>query len=487
MKKIFSILTIGSLILTSCVNGDEDFNNNQTQPYVVSAELLFTNAQKELTDQMVTPSVNLNVFRFMQHYLATTTYRNDARFIFTGTRRVPDNMWLTLYTDVLGNLDEAKKEVAKETKPTAMSQQEWEKQQANKLGILNLVEIYTYQVLVDSFGNVPYSQALKPETIVLPKYDDAKTIYEDLVNRLNTILSTLDPAYPSFSNGDNFYQGDVADWITFANSLKLKVGINLADVNPTLAKQTVESAANAGVITTNSNNTLFQYDGTSPNFNRIYAEVIASNRKDFVAEEEIVGVMNTLSDPRRPSYFTAMPDGTYVGGTVGQSNIYGDNSSIGESLLAPNKPGVLFEASEINFYLAEAAARGYNVPNTAQAYYEAAIRASMQYWGINSTADINAYLANPSVVYSAANWKQRIGEQAWIAMYNRGFESWNFFRRLDYPALTAPNATAAADGKVPTRLTYPINEQTVNGANWATASSAIGGDKLTTKLFWDIN
>lgn len=152
-----------------------------------------------------------------------------------------------------------------------------------------------------------------------------------------------------------------------------------------------------------------------------------------------------------------------------------------------NKPGVLFEASEINFYLAEAAARGYSVPGTAQGYYEAAIRASMQYWGINSTADINAYLANPGVVYSAANWKQRIGEQAWIAMYNRGFESWNFFRRLDYPALTAPNATAAADGKVPTRLTYPINEQTVNGANWTTASSAIGGDKLTTKLFWDIN
>lgn len=110
MKKIFSILTISSLtILTGCVNGDEDFNNNQSQPYEVPTEPLFTNAQKELMDQMETPSVNLNVFRFFQHYLATTIYRNDARFNFTGTRKVPDNMWLALYTDVLGNLDEAKK------------------------------------------------------------------------------------------------------------------------------------------------------------------------------------------------------------------------------------------------------------------------------------------------------------------------------------------------------------------------------------------
>lgn len=93
----------------------------------------------------------------------------------------------------------------------------------------------------------------------------------------------------------------------------------------------------------------------------------------------------------------------------------------------------------------------------------------------------------PNVVFSAANWKLKIGQQAWIAMYNRGFESWNFYRRLDYPVLTAPNAVSAAAGKVPTRLTYPINEQTVNGANWTAASSAIGGDKLTTKVFWDIN
>ncbi|MDF2931352.1 MAG: hypothetical protein K0R36_683 [Chryseobacterium sp.] len=487
MRKIFSILTIGSLtILTGCVNGDEDFNNNQSQPYEVPSELLFTNAQKELMDQMETPSVNLNVFRFFQHYLATTIYRNDARFNFTGTRKVPDNMWLALYTDVLGNLNETKKVIAGEVKPTATSQAAWEKQQANKLAIVNLLEIYTYQVLVDSFGNVPYTEAAKPESIVLPKYDDAKTIYENLISRLNTIVATLDSGYSSFETGDNIYNGDVGEWIIFANSLKLKIGINLADVNPTLAKQTVESAYASGVMLTNAENSLFKYDATSPNFNRLYAEVIASNRNDFVAEEGIVDVMNDLNDPRRPFYFTEVSGGGYVGGTVGLTNTYSANSHIGDALLPASKPGLLFDAAEVNFYLAEAAARGYTVGSSAQQYYQNAIERSMQQWGVSSAA-IATYLANPNVVYSAANWKQKIGQQAWIAMYNRGFESWNFYRRLDYPVLTAPNAIPAADGKVPTRLTYPINEQTVNGANWSTASSAIGGDKLSTKVFWDVN
>ncbi len=487
MKKILSIFTISSLaILTGCVNGDEEFNNNQSQPYEVPSELLLTNAQKELMDQMETPSVNLNVFRFFQHYLATTIYRNDARFNFTGTRKVPDNMWLALYTDVLGNLNESKKVIAKEVKPANVSQVTWSKQQANKLAIVNLLEIYTYQVLVDSFGNIPYTEAAKPESIVLPKYDDAKTIYENLISRLNNITSTLDSGYASFETGDNIYNGDVSDWIIFANSLKLKIGINLADVNPTLAKQTVESAYAGGVMLENSENSLFKYDVTSPNFNRLYAEVIASNRNDFVAEEEIVDAMNDLSDPRRPFYFTEISGGGYMGGTVGQTNTYSENSHIGPALLPANKSGLLFDASEVNFYLAEAAARGYSVGSSAQQYYQNAIERSMQQWGVSAAA-IAAYLANPAVTYSAANWKQKIGQQAWIAMFNRGFESWNFYRRLDYPVLTAPDAIPAAEGKVPTRLTYPINEQTVNGASWSAASSAIGGDKLTTKIFWDIN
>ena len=110
----------------------------------------------------------------------------------------------------------------------------------------------------------------------------------------------------------------------------------------------------------------------------------------------------------------------------------------------------------------------------------------MSYWGV-SGGDIATYLAQPSVAYATATgtWKQKIGEQAYLALYNRGFECWTSYRRLDYPVLTAP-ADAEVD-QVPTRLTYPAREETLNATNETAAATAIGGNTLTTKLFWDVN
>src|SRR5690606_759107 len=272
-----------------------------------------------------------------------------------------------------------------------------------------------------------------------------------------------------------------------ANSLKLKLGINLADINGTLAKTTVESAFNAGVVMDNSQNLTFDYTSGAPNYNPIYANDVACGSNDYVVEVTFVNYLNELEDPRRSAYFTPTDDGIYVGGVLGESNDYPPLvSGVGEMLKTPDLPAFLFDASEINFYLAEAAERGYSVGGSAESYYNAAITASFEQWNVGGVTD---YLSNPEVDYSTASgdWKQKIGMQAWVAMYNRGFESWNFNRRLDYPMLETPNAVPAAEGKTPTRMTYPIAEQTVNEANWTQASNAIGGDELTTKVFWDVN
>jgi Starch-binding associating with outer membrane len=107
----------------------------------------------------------------------------------------------------------------------------------------------------------------------------------------------------------------------------------------------------------------------------------------------------------------------------------------------------------------------------------------MDYWGVNATEAAN-YIA--SVPFNSSDWKNSIGTQAWIAYYNRGFESWTTYRRLDYPVLIAPtNAVSAAGGKVPVRFFYSAIELLVNGDNTLSAVVAIGGNKLTTKLFWD--
>ena len=97
-----------------------------------------------------------------------------------------------------------------------------------------------------------------------------------------------------------------------------------------------------------------------------------------------------------------------------------------------------------------------------------------------------AYLAKPEVAYTTATgtWRQKIGMQSWIANYTRGYEAYNNWRRLDFPILNLPEeATTYAD--IPVRFTFPVKEQTLNADNYAAASAAIGGDLISTKVFWD--
>ena len=480
MKKLILSITAVSLFMTSCVSDDPTYNNDQDKSYDVPSETLFTNAEKELTDQLVTPSVNLSVLRYASQYWAATQYNTEARFNIT-TRKIGDGHWNALYRTTLGNLQTSKEVILTEGGDATV--------QKNKIALIEILQVYTFQVLVDSYGDVPYTDALKVKEVILPKYEDDAAIYPQLITRLDAAIASLDDSAGSFGKADFIYGGDVAKWKIFANTLKLKIGLNLADANAALSKSTVENAYNAGVILNNAQNASFNYPGASPMFNPIYANLVASNRNDFVASETIVNAMNTLQDPRRAVYFNAMPDGTYKGGLNGPTNVYQNFSAIGDKLKAANFPALLAEAAETNFYLAEAAARGYAVGNTTEYYYNSAITASFENWGIASEA--STYLAKPDVAYATApgaTYKEKIGKQAWIAFFNRPFESWNSYRRLDFPALVAPaNTVAAADGQIPKRYTYPINEQTVNNANWVAASTAIGGDRLKTHVFWDVN
>lgn len=477
-----------SIFMTGCNNNTDDFNNNRDASYDVKADVLFTNAEKELADQITTPSVNLNPFRFFSQYWSQTTYNDESRYNLA-TRRVSDNHWNNLYRNVLGNLNSAKLIIPSEIKPSLQSDNEWQIQQKNKLAIIEILQVYTFQILVDSYGNIPYTESLNPEN-KLPKYDEGAEIYPKLILRLSAAIDDLDASGSSFTNSDYLFQGNVGRWLTFAHSLKIKLGLNLADVNPALAKTTVESGFNGGVILTNSQNASFNYPSTPPNYNPLYGDLVASNRTDFVASDVLVNAMNTLGDPRIGIYFNDY-NGTYIGGLFGKANTnFSTLSRIGNRFNRADLPAELIEATEINFYLAEAAARGYSVGNSAEYYYNTAIQNSFEYYGLTPT-QATAYLAKPAVAYLTAtgDWKQKIGNQTWLALFNRGFESWNSYRRLDFPNLVAPtNAVAAADAQVPKRLTFPVGERTVNNTNYQAAVAAIGGlDRLKVHVFWDVN
>jgi len=478
MKNIVAII-LTFLVFSSCTK-IEELNVNIKDPTSVPGESLFTGAQLSLSNGMTTPNVNRNIFRMFVQQWTETTYIDEANYDIV-TRPIPGNFWNILYRDVLMNLKESAKVLAE----TGTLPGDGAAVLTNKIAITEVLSVYSYAVLVETFGNVPYTEALDA-AVLLPKYDDGLTIYKDLIVRLNAAIGSMDQAQASFGGADNMYYGDVSKWYKFANSLKLRMGMVLADVDPVLAGTTVAEAVTAGVITSNGDNALMAYMSSQPNNNPVNENLVLSGRNDFVGANTFIDKMNELNDPRLPLFFTMVGDPpAYIGGLYGESNDFSQFSHVAPALLTEVYPSNFFDLAEVEFLLAEGAERGFSVGATAEQHYNAAIRASIEAYG-GTSAEADAYLLDPKVAYATAtgNWHEKIGIQKWIALYNRGFESWTAWRILNYPVLVAP---PDAESDVPLRLTYPTSEQTLNGANRSAAATAIGGDAVSTKLFFDTN
>lgn len=483
MKKLYILISL--LVLASCSDDIEDLNENTKDPSEVTGESLFTSAQKSLVDQMVDLNVNNNNTKLWAQYLQETTYTDESNYDQIG-RGIPSTHFAILYRDVLKDLDEG----AAIIEETAYPLEEDEVLRENKLQIIEILTVYAYANLIETFGDVPYSESLNIE-ILLPTYDDAETAYKDLIDRLSIAIDAIDTSLGSYGVSDNIYGGDAALWKKFGASLKLRMGILLSDVDATFAQTTVEEAYASGVFTSNEDNANFTYLTSSPNINPIYDNLVLSGRNDFVAGATIVDLMNSLDDPRLPLFFTEVDGGGYIGGTIGANSSYSSFSHLSAVFESPTLPGNIFDFAEVQFLLAEAAARGFSVGGTAKEYYDAGITASILDWG-GTAEEATAYLAQTNVDYdtvlaaSSAEtpWKEVIGNQKWIALFNRGFEAWTSIRLLDYPIMATP--VDALSG-FPNRYTYPITEQNINGTNYNAAATAIGGDAAETKLFWDIN
>jgi hypothetical protein len=352
----------------------------------------------------------------------------------------------------------------------------------NQIAIAGIMEVYTWSILVGTFGNVPYTKALDINNL-FPEYDDAKTIYANLLTRLDADIASLNPAEKGFeANQDLVYGGSVAQWLKFAHTLKLRMAMLIAD-SDTPASQAAVEAADANAFSSAADNAVFRYQSATPNNNPIWADLVQSKRQDFIASASLIDKLNALSDPRLKQYFSPNDNGVYVGGVNGSTNTYSSYARASSKVIAIDAPALLLDYVETEFYRAEAKERGYAVAGTAAEHYNNAIRASIKYWG-GTDAEADTYLARPDVAYATATgtWEQKIGTQKWIALYNRGYETWTEIRRLDFPVLAPPTSPKSG---YPTRYTYPTNEQTLNNKHYTTASSAIGGDKVDVKLFWD--
>jgi hypothetical protein len=550
MKKI--ILTALSIVaFVSCQSDDayENLNRDPKNPTKVDASFLYNNATKSLVDQMTSTNVNTNIFRMLGQHWTETTYVDEANYDFN-TRNITNAHWSEMYRDVILDLSTAKTN----TEATAISPSFTKATKESRLAQIEILSVYAWANLVETFGDIPYSQSLNPGTYVLPVYDDAATIYSDLLTRLNAAIPNITNS--GFGASDPIYAGNPASWKKFGNSLKLRMGIRIVDVPAMSAasQAAITTAISGGVFTSNADNAALQYSSAPPNTNPVWVDLVQSGRSDFVIANTLIDFMNNLSDPRRSAYFdqnlkpsigkvasssttagvatvtftSALPTNLKVGSRVYKTNDdfvgtitaiagtsitytgaapsiddtlnyllyeggpYGENNSfsaythVSAIVTDPTNPASLLDYAEVNFYLADAAERSISgTPAAAAGFYNKGITASFNYWGL-SDADATAYLLKPNVAYATApgTWQVKIGNQLWLAMYNRGYEAWTAWRTYDMPGFNLPAVSLLP---VPTRLTYPISEQNLNQANYSAASTAIGGDEQTTKIFWDKN
>ncbi len=473
MKKIL-ILCLVTLGFAACTSDITEINVDPKNPSEVGAGALLANATIQLSDFLASPNVNINNFRLWSQQWAQTTYNDESNYDLV-TRDVNGNTWDRLYAAVIRDL--------RGVAPIAAEDQFLsEENKRNYTAVAEIMEVFTWTILVDIFGDVPYSQAFGED--VTPAYDDDAAIYNDLAARLEKAISDLG-GDTGLGGSDLIYGGDATQWAKMANSLKLRMAIRMADVDPAKAKTMAESAVAAGVFESSADDFELVYTTATPNTNPLWEDLVQSGRSDFVAANTLVDYMNGLEDPRRPYYFKDQVDGEWVGGVYGANNAYNLHSHAGSLLLDPTFPGTNMGYTEVLFLLADAAARGFSVGGTVEEFYTMGVNNSILEWG-GTQEEADDYLANPDVAYATAegDWRQKIGFQKWLAMYNQGLEAWTTWRIYNAPTL---NIAEASGSPTPLRYTYPVDEYTLNEESVKAAGTAIGGDDLMTPIFWDMN
>lgn len=470
-----SFLGIFLFSIISCKKELEKINKDPNAAQIAQPDFLLTAATKTAVDEYwaITRGSNPSSL-FIQHW-AMIQYTDPDRYILSNNDF--QELWTVGYSKSIVNLNQVIK-LADEQK------------NSNYKGVALVLRSWVFQLLTDAFGDIPYKQSIRIDQSLTPEYDTQKDVYSGLLEDLKTAQAALDPNGAPIA-GDIIYSNNISLWKKFANSLRLRIALRIADRQPEISKQVLTDIQNEGgsFISNNSEIAQLLYFN-SPNQNPI--SNYFDTRDDYRISKTIVNKLIQLNDPRLPVYADTTEDDTvpqYVGlpnGLLpGDASNYGfaKTSKPGDYFIDPHAPAVILSYSEVLFDRAEAAARGFTGESASELYLQA-IKASLQQYGIPDDK-ILAYVHQTSVGYDDNNFKKSIGGQKWIALFGEGPEAFAEWRRLDYPQLQ-PAVAGALNRKMPLRYIYPGTEQSLNGKSYKAAVARQGADLLTTPLWYDV-
>jgi len=361
-----------------------------------------------------------------------------------------------------------------------------------------LMKAYNFQTLVDLYGNVPYTEALQGTALSKPKYDDAKTIYDDLAKKMDTAIALFKTAVSGTISGDIMFGGNATKWLKFANTVKLRLLLRQTQRPDRAAYITAEAAkiasgpfldidaiVNPGYL--NSAGKANPFWGSNINTSGTYTQ-------DFYrAGQYAISFFQAHNDPRIGKYYktAATPGGTYQGNYFGDQGIPNSRTSeFGTGILQSFSQGApIMLAAESYFLQAEAIVRGL-LPGgdaAAKAAYQQGVKESFRYLGLSAAQATTYYsqAGDKEVNWDATTtFAEKIAliiRQKWaaLAVINE-LEPFNDYRRLKLPADVPLSTSPLSTGKMPTRLLYPQREYDVNATNVL----AVGTITPTTNIWW---
>ena len=453
-----------------------DVNRNPNAPEVVDAQYLMPALIQESVNTVLGQrSVSLDwASPWVQHY-ASLDYGYDDRYEMPAT--FADSRWDALWLGPVIDIQ-------------AVVQQGRDTQRPNVEAVGLIYRSWLFQVMTDIWGDIPYSQSAQgTDGPISPVYDAQADIYDAILGDLKSAQDMITTSQSLFlgSSFDILYEGDMEAWRRFANSVRLRAGMRLTEVDPAQAQSVVASAVLDGTITDAGQAASLKYPGAPPN-EQPWSEYFRNRPNDYRASLTLTDSLKSTNDPRiAVVYQAAFETDTYVGKDNGTPDTHGlafeSLSRMGLWFQEADRPTWLITLEEVLFLKAEAAARGWIAGDPAEFYHDG-IRAAMTRIEVPE-AQIDDYLAQPRIQYDPASWSEQIAFQKWIALFDNGMEAWANYRRTGIPSLVP--GPAAVQPMVPLRAPYPSNEEDLNKTNLAEAIARQGGDSPTTPVWWDVN
>lgn len=369
----------------------------------------------------------------------------------------------------------------------------------NQNTVAKIVQQYIFWTITDRWGDIPYSQALKGISVTAPVYDKQEDIYKGMIAALTSAVSAFDASPIS---GDIIYNGDVASWKRFANSLRMLMSVQLSKRYPGASEYAATQFKLAlndanGYIATNAQN----FKIVAPaGFKSVYWQTY-DGRKDLAESKTMTDLLGTTlgNDARQNAYGGA----SETAGNTATSNVgvpYGVARSVATAFTDANlnwarvlrgdlrtesSPAYVVTAAEVTLARAEAANLGWTT-EVLTTVYNQGITLSHEQWGVGAPSA--GYLTQGNVVLGApgaAGNAKNIAIQRYVASYPDGLQAWNIWRKSGFPVLSpAPAAPAATP--IVRRYTYAASEYTSNKANVTAAAARLtGGDSQNSRIWWD--